>query len=249
MKELDLTEVADYVNKHIGEFHQSRIIRIQGIRLREVLKKKNPYLFRAKNLLTAERLIQSVLDAFLSSSEEEIFGQFLEGLAIFVASRTVGGRKSPATGIDLEFSKDQITYLVAIKSGQNWGNSSQYQALRENFKTAVRVMKQSASVKFVQPVLGMCYGKMKTKDTGEYLKIAGQNFWYFLSGNKDLFTEIIEPIGYRAKQHNDKYEEERAALINRFTSEFTSEFCTANGRIEWKRLVAFNSGNLSPDGN
>jgi hypothetical protein len=243
MNPIDLNEVAEYVNHHIGEFHDSRIARLQGMRLREVLRKKNPYLFRAKNLLTAERLVESVLDAFLSSSEEELFGKFLEGLVIFVASKTVGGRKSAATGIDLEFTKDNVTYLVAIKSGQNWGNSSQYRALRENFKTAVRIMRQGVSVKHVQPVLGMCYGKMKRKDTGEYIKMAGQEFWYFVSGNEMLYADIIEPIGHRARQHNERYEEERAALVNRFTSEFSSEFCV-RGRIDWKKLVIFNSGNL-----
>ena len=28
-------------------------------------------------------------------------------------------------GIDLEFDKDGVRYIVTIKSGPNWGNSSQ----------------------------------------------------------------------------------------------------------------------------
>lgn len=243
MKRLDLKEVAEYVNQNIGSFHHSRVARLQDIKLKEVLKKKNPYLFRAKNILTAEKLIESILEAFLSSSEEELFGDFLEGLAIFVASKTLSGKKSAATGMDLEFDKEGVKYIVAIKSGQNWGNSSQYAALRENFKKAARVLKQSSSVKNVQPVLGMCYGKMKTVDRGDFIKMAGQSFWFFLSGNEDLYREIIEPIGYKAKKHNDKYYEERAVLVNKFTSEFSNEFCT-DGRIDWDKLVVFNSGNL-----
>ncbi|MCP4361921.1 MAG: hypothetical protein GY796_28245, partial [Chloroflexi bacterium] len=38
-----------------------------------------------------------------------------------------------------------------------------------------------------------------------YLKVVGQNFWYLISENKDLYTDIIEPIGYRAKQHNEAF--------------------------------------------
>jgi hypothetical protein len=243
MKSISLDEVRDFVSQHIGEFHQSRVSRVRDIRLKQVLQKKNPYLFRAKNILTAERLVESLLQAYLSSSEEELFGGFLENLAIFIAGRTLGGRKSHGLGIDLDFERDGTVYLVSIKSGINWGNSSQYAALRDRFKKAVQILKQSKSVKAVQPVLASCYGKRKTVNTGEYLRICGQEFWYFISGNKDLYTDIIEPLGHQAKQHNQHYEEELAALINKFTAEFSAEFCL-DGRIDWKKLVQFNSGNL-----
>jgi len=243
MKHVSLDEVREFVNQHIGEFHESRINRVKKIKLKQVLQKKNPYLFKAKNILTAQRLVESILQAYLSSSEEELFGQFLEELAIFVAGKTLSGRKSPG-GVDLEFTKDGTVYLVSIKSGVNWGNSSQYASLRETFKKAVKVLKQSKSVRSVQPVLASCYGKRKTVDNGEYVRICGQEFWYFISGNKDLYTDIIEPLGHQAKQRNQSYEEELAAVINKFTSEFSNDFCI-DGKIDWNKLVRFNSGNLT----
>lgn len=243
MKTISLEEVREFVNHHIGEFHESRISRVRTIKLKDVLQKKNPYLFRAKNILTAQRLIESLLQAYLSSSEEELFGEFLEELAIFIAGKALNGRKSPGTGIDLEFTKDGVVYLLSIKSGVNWGNSSQYAALRDRFKKAVQVLKQSKSVKSVQPVLASCYGKRKTVNNGDYLRICGQEFWYFISGNKNLYTDIIEPLGHQAKQHNQHYEEELAAVINKFTADFSKEFCE-DGRIDWNKLVHFNSGNL-----
>jgi len=243
MNSITQKEVKEFVNQHISEFHKSRINRVKKIKLREILQKKNPYLFKAKNVLTAQRLIESLLQAYLSSSEEELFGEFLEELSIFVASRTLNGRKSPGSGIDLEFTKDDVVYLVSIKSGVNWGNSSQYAALREKFKKAVQVLKQSKSVNAVQPVLASCYGKRKTVNNGEYLRICGQEFWYFISGNKNLYTEIIEPLGHNAKQHNQYYEEELAAVINKFTAEFSHDFCH-DGKIDWSELVRFNSGNI-----
>jgi len=243
MKQISLNDVKKFVSENIGEFHKNRVNRIQNIKLKEVLQKKNPYLFKAKNLLTAEKLVESILQAYLSSSEEELFGEFLENLAIFIASKTLGGKKAHGSGIDLEFERDKVVYLVSIKSGLNWGNSSQYKALRDHFKKAVQILKQSKSVKAVQPVLASCYGKRKTTDNGEYLKICGQEFWFFISGNKNLYTDIIEPIGHQAKEHNQHYEEERAVLINNFTLEFSQNFCVA-GRIDWKKLVQFNSGNL-----
>ncbi len=243
MKSISHQEVAQFVNEHIGDFHESRISRVKEVKLREVLQKKNPYLFRAKNILTAERLIHSLLQAYLSSSEEELFGEFLEELAIFIAGKTLHGRKSPGTGIDLEFTKGGVVYLVSIKSGVNWGNSSQYAALRDRFKKAVQVLKQSESVKAVQPVLASCYGKRRTTNNGEYLRICGQEFWNFISGNPNLYTEILEPLGHQAKQHNQRYEEELAIVINKFTSEFSKQFCR-DGKIDWNELVRFNSGNM-----
>ena len=79
------------------------------------------------------------------------------------------------------------------------------------------------------------------------MKVVGQNFWYLISENKDLYTDIIEPIGYRAKEHNETFEIERAKVENRFTKEFIDEFCEEDGSIDWVKLVEFNSGNYDLD--
>jgi hypothetical protein len=247
MNELNMVQVYEFVNSNIATFHAAKLVRVQKINLRDVLKKKNPYLFKAKGITTAAGLVSSILDAFLSSSEEEIFGDFLEELAIYIAENSSNGRKSSTTGIDLEFDRDQTRYLVAIKSGPNWGNSSQYTTLRENFKTAKRILMQSRRIQSVQPVLGICYGKNRTVDAGDYIKITGQNFWFFLSGNRDLYTQIIEPIGYEARNHNEAYEQEKGKVYNKFTWEFLNEFCENDGSINWDKLVQFNSGNMKGD--
>jgi hypothetical protein len=49
----------------------------------------------------------------------------MEKIAIFTCSQAFGGRKSSAVGIDLEFETESTKYLISIKSGPNWGNSSQ----------------------------------------------------------------------------------------------------------------------------
>ncbi len=107
----------------------------------------------------------------------------------------------------------------------------------------MKVLKQSKHIHNVQPVLGICYGKTKTNYLHGYLKVVGQNFWYLISENENLYTDIIEPLGYRAKQHNTKFVKQRAKIINLFTQEFLKEFCD-DGVINWKRVVEFNSGNL-----
>ncbi|GAB4487731.1 MAG: hypothetical protein Fur0016_01200 [Anaerolineales bacterium] len=85
-----------YVSQHIGEFHVRRLENLQSLKLEAILRRKNPYLFKAKNILTGAELVKTLLDAHLSSQEDAIFGEFLEGLAIFVSEQTCGGRKSAA---------------------------------------------------------------------------------------------------------------------------------------------------------
>jgi len=246
METLDLNDVQDYVNENIVDFHQRRIKSLNELTLAKLLK-KNPYLFRAKNITTAGQLIEGLLDAFLSSSEEKLFGDFLEGLAIFVASKTCGGHKSAATGVDLEFFNAGVHYVVSIKSGPNWGNSSQHTKLQQDLQKAVATIKQARAKTPVQAVLGLCYGKTKTSYVRGYLKIAGQNFWYLISENQNLYTDIIEPIGYRAKQNNDAFAVEKAGVTNQFTKKFIDGYCDARGAIDWVKLVEWNSGNFDLD--
>lgn len=119
MNKLKISDVTEYVEKHIGTFHRRRQEKLEGLKLKTILKRKNPYLFKAKNILTSQDLVKGLLDAFLSSQEETIFGEFLEGLAIFINEKVYGGYKSSAEGIDLEFEKDDVHYIVTIKSGPN----------------------------------------------------------------------------------------------------------------------------------
>lgn len=244
VKPLDLKEVEKFVASHIAKFHQRRLESAGKMDLKAILKRKNPYLFRAKNMNRAGDLINGFLDAAISSSEEEIFGDFLEDLAIFIAKETYGAEKSPAPGIDFQFNKDGITYIVSVKSGPNWGNSSQQDKQEENFKRATKVLKGSSHTRHVEAILGICYGKTRTTSLRGYQKIVGQNFWYFISGNENLYTDIIKPLGHRAKECNEEFQAKRDALANRLTMEFMKEFCDENGYINWIRLIQLNSGNL-----
>jgi hypothetical protein len=246
MQPLNLDEVCEYVNETIGAFHQKKAKSLEELRLDRLLT-KNPYLFRAKNIATANELIVGLLDAFLSSSEEKLFGDFLEDLAVFVAEKTSGGHKSSAPGLDLEFINQGIHYVISIKSGPNWGNSSQHKRLEQDLREAATRLKQSKRTVNVQPVLGICYGRTRTDYVRGYLKVVGQNFWYLISENQTLYTDIVEPIGYRAKEHNEAFLLERGRVVNRLTGEFIERFCTSDGAIDWVKLVQFNSGNYDFD--
>jgi len=238
---MDLEQIYGYVENHISIFHQRRLDYVQNkVNLLKILKQKNPYLFKAKNVLTAQDLVKGFLDAFLQSQEETLFGDFIEGLAIFVCDKVYGAKKSELTGIDLEFEKGDIIYAVEIKAGWNWGNSSQIRQLRVNFENAKKPLSAQTG-KRVVAINGCCFGKDNKPDKGGYLKLCGQRFWEFISGNTNLYIDIVEPIGHRAKQKNEEFLESYAQIVNKLTLEFSQKFCD-DGKINWARLVEYNSG-------
>lgn len=243
MKPISQAKIVAYVEQRIPEFHRNRIEKLKKLKLKDVLKRKNPYLFKVKNITTAGDFVKTILDAFLSSQEESLFGGFLEGLAIYLCGHVYNGRKSSAEGIDLEFVKDNAKYIVAIKSGPNWGNSSQLKRMIDNFKKAKRILGTNTSAASnVIAVNGCCYGQDNSPDKGDYLKLCGQRFWAFVSGNDNLYTELIEPLGHNAKEKNEQFIDEYSKVINRFSREFIEMFCDPTGAILWEKVIQFNSG-------
>lgn len=241
MKELDLADVRQYVTSNIATFHKKRQDSLNRLDLAKILHRKNPYLFRVKYLLTAEQIVKGFADAHASSSEETLFGDWLEGLAIFINGKVYGGQKSGIRGIDLEFSEGGIRYIVTIKSGPNWGNSSQVRKMGEDFTAAKRTLRTSNSKLNIVAVNGCCYGQDAKPDKGEYFKYCGQAFWEFVSGDPELYTKLIAPLGHRAKKHTTSFDEAYTQAINRMTADFTQNFCKTNGSIDWQKLVKFNS--------
>lgn len=241
MNNLNLKSITQFVEDNIGTFHQKRIERLNKLKLKTVLKKKNPYLFKAKYLMTAEEVIRGLTDAFISSNEETIFGDCLEGLAIFINSKIFDGRKSGIRGIDLEFDREEVRYIVAIKSGPNWGNSSQISKMKTDFIAAIRTLRTSNSNLHIKAINGCCYGKDSSPDKGDYFKYCGQQFWSFISGDESLYLDLIEPLGHKAKEKNEEFLNSYAKMINKFTREFTIDFCKESGEIDWIKLLKFNS--------
>ncbi len=241
-KNLNLNDVFEYVEENIGKFHKKRIEKLSELKLDLILKRKNPYLFKVKNVLTAEEIIKGLVEAYISSREEAIFGDWLEGLAIFINKKVYGGWKSGIKGIDLEFDREDRRYIVAIKSGPNWGNSSQIEKMITDFHRATKTLRTSNSNINVLFINGCCYGRdNRPFKKGIYYKYCGQRFWEFISGNKSLYTDIIKPLGHKAKEKNEEYMQMYSKMINRFTLNFAQNFCLEDGAIYWKKLVKYNS--------
>jgi hypothetical protein len=239
-------KIAAFIEKNIPMFHQRRLESLTGLELDKVLIRKNPYLFKAKNINTAGGLVKAILDAHLSSQEETIFGAFLENVAIHASSIALGGIKSGIEGIDLEFTQDDKRYIVSIKSGPNWGNSSQIKKMRQNFRRAKIVLRQNGAVKNVVAVNGCCYGRDNKPDKGDYFKFCGEKFWTLISGDANLYIDLIEPLGHKAKLRNDEFQIEYDKATNRFTKLFIEEYCLPDGSIDWGKIVRLNSAANKP---
>jgi hypothetical protein len=243
MGKISRDEIISFIENNIKIFHDKRLENLSNLELQKLLERKNPYLFKAKSISTAQDLVKSLLDAHLSSQEEGIFGSFLEELAIFVCNQAYGGKKSTAEGIDLEFEKYQTKYIVSIKSGPNWGNSRQVKKMKDDFKKASKILRTSNKNKInIITVNGCCYGIDDNPDKGDYIKLCGQRFWEFITGDNDFYIDIIEPLGYKAKEKNDAFNAEYSKVINRFTIEFANVYCNTDGAILWNKIIKFNSG-------
>lgn len=93
----DEQAVIQAIASALETFYGTLIEKIDGLNIQKVMKRKNPYLYRAKAMQSATEIVDSVLTAFVSSSEETIFGNcFFEPIAIAAS----GGNKALAEGID-----------------------------------------------------------------------------------------------------------------------------------------------------
>lgn len=214
-----------------------------------LLKRKNPYLFRAKNIQTSGEFVKYALDAFLSSSEETMFGNFLERLAIHICGEVYGGYKAPSKvmpSVDLIFTREDNCYVVGIKSGPNWGNADQLRAMARNFKAAKALLVEQGVQLPIAGVNGCMYGidelpwKSNLEDPElSYYKFCGQRFWAFISGDADLYLRLIQPLGVESKQRSTEFFKLYNAKINELTAEFSAHFLSQDNQIDWDKLIRF----------
>ncbi|MCY4258540.1 MAG: PmeII family type II restriction endonuclease [bacterium] len=110
-----LVDATLIVERHVSEFSERRRLKIAKLSLHELLIRKNPYMFIARQIEAPQELAEEIVGAALSSSEETMFGHTLEAIAVDVCAEAFGGIKSAAQGVDLEFMRDKRRYVVSIK--------------------------------------------------------------------------------------------------------------------------------------
>jgi len=232
----------------ITPFYDIRLTRLEQASLSAISKRKNPYLFKAKNIETSGDLAKAILDAFLSSQEETIFGDLMENLAIHINHQVFGGSKAEEgkfRSIDLIFERDDKLYIVGIKSGPNWGNSDQVNTMKKNFKLAKEILKLEAGKREIVAVNGCMYGKdnkpfkeSKTDAELNYHKICGQLFWELISGDDELYKKIIQPLDKEAKKRDEVFKELYVKKINEMTKDIVDLFYT-DDNLDWDKIIDY----------
>lgn len=238
--------VVKAISGALQDFYDSLIKSIDGLDLSKVLRKKDPYLYRAKAMNRAEDIVEAILSAYVSSSEETIFGNvFFEP----IAKAVTGGQKALAEGIDL-MVEDKVmntVHAIAVKSGPNVFNADSKKRQEENFIAASKLAKQGRYM--YDAIIGYSYGRKHITERGKpkiYRELYGQEFWYELTGDKEFYKKIIKFMGDLPEINLKRYQVSYDRAKNRLLKPFMEEFCNDDGSINWDRLVAYNSRTANP---
>lgn len=87
-KEL-ITQISEYVEQHIGEFHAARLEKLKRLDLKKLLTRKNPYQIKAMRAMTVGRFVELLIDDALSKINDELFKDWMKDVALFVL-QTIG---------------------------------------------------------------------------------------------------------------------------------------------------------------
>jgi hypothetical protein len=234
-------ELEEIVQAALGDFYKRRLALFDKLNLKKIFQRKNPYLFRAIGINEPQKLIDAVLAAYLSSSDEGIFGNtFFEPVAINVS----GGRKSITDSVDFELEVDGVIRAYAVKSGLSVFNN---QSLRRQIQAFDECRRRLPGKSF-EAVVGYAYGCRSAPPTEKrnFRAVAGQAFWEEISGDPDLYKKIFALLAKKADEHSAEYKNAYTELVNKLIAEFEAEFSTASNQIDWDKLLALNSGKKNP---
>jgi len=116
--------------------------------------------------------------------------------------------------------------------------------MRNNFKLNRTILRKRGVKSEIIAVNGCIYGKDRLPFKRhadmkmQYYKYAGQDFWHFISGDDNLYREIITPIDQEAREKDEIFKKAYAAKINEMTKEFMENFMS-DSQIDWLKLIDF----------
>jgi hypothetical protein len=233
-------ELRKLIAKSLDEFYSRRMQRLGTLKLRQVLLRKNPYLYKALGTQSATEIVEEILKAYLSASDEGLFGDtFFEPVAKAVS----GGVVSPSEGVDIAIETADRYKAISVKSGPNPFNSSQVKRQNDEFESLRRRL--SKLRKQFDPILGHSYGKKQTTPTKVkvYRDVSGEKFCEELTGDAQFYIKLVTLMEENViRKHRQEYQTVYQKAVNRYVREFTVDFCQADGTIDWEKLLHFNSG-------
>ena len=240
---MDDVELQQLISDCLRDFHDRRLAGVQAKTLRQLVRRKNPYMIKALGNEMASEYVKALLEAHLSSSDESIFGDaFFEPIARIAS----GGKASEARGVDVVIETDSHIAEISVKSGPNPYNSRQFARQSDDFnELRGRLYKLG---KIYDPVLAHSYGRRVGLPTQSrvYRVTSGQAFWEEFTGDSDFYLKLITLMHDEPLKYKERFAVEWAAVQNRFTKEFLEDFCFESGHVNWEFLVRYVSGKTQP---
>lgn len=238
INKLNLADIQNYIHENIKYYYISQTSTLDKINIKHLIKRKNPYMFLMNGYNSPSEYIKNALDSYIHHSDETLFGEWVEKLAIHINHLVYGGIKSKLPEVDLEFTDpiNNIDYYVSIKSGPYWANSSHTKKMVETFNELNRV--HSTNIKLF--VNGCIYGHELTPDKGTHLKYCGEQFWRLISNDYDnLYVTILDIINSESYQKDIYFNSQYNLIYNKLLSEFIFKFGDV---IDPAKLMEFISG-------
>ncbi len=226
------------LNLHVSTFADRLKSKLENLNPSQLISRKNPYLFCLRAANNTEQFSSSILDAFLSSSEETMFGALAELCAVEICKHAKNGMKSATEGIDIEYTGAGVRTIVQVKSGKNWGNSSQHSKMKDYFSKARQILQQGTNMQ-VKCIEGICYGKAEIKDKGNYHLYAGSDFWTEISDWDSAHLALLDIFHNHAQNGlQDIKSFAKQAIVKTLIDKEIS----IDGHICWPNLVQFVDG-------
>ena len=206
--------------------------RLASVRLREILKRKNPYLYRASAIESCTELVDRAYDDYVSASVEGYFGKFFEAVAIIVS----GGIKPAGGGeIDLQVMKGKRAYLYVIKSGPATFNKTSRAKAKEELFAAEHKLEQDGYD--VKKMFGYAYGRKVGSNWQGITILSSKEFWSKVSGDADFYQKLLDACAILSSLYSADVEAPRARLLK----EAGSEFCD-DDKTDWPKILKLVSG-------
>jgi Type II restriction endonuclease EcoO109I len=245
------TLLCEEIGRLLGVLYGKRFAALDNLSLNRLLA-KNPYLYRALGIADPSEFITQLMVAFVSSSDETIFGNdFIEPLAIFAAKNAMysdGSLRSVTVGAgagqDIAIETATSYLAISVKSSTNIFNSQSSKGQDSEF-VALRARLKKLNKEF-RPIIGYGYGRKQTRKASNVEKLAGQMFWQLLTGEVDFYLRISAAMHSFADQHGDQYKNAFAQKNRQLLREFMLSYVNSFGDIDWNGVVAFNSAQEKP---
>jgi type II restriction endonuclease EcoO109I-like protein len=243
--------LARIVRDALEVFRTRRLESFENIDIKNLLHRKNPYLFCAIGIDKPRQLVDALLKAYLSSSDEGAFGYFFQPVALGVVGERgatkdpvgMGGRGAKKGSVDFEIRSRRSVRAYAVKSGPRAFNSKS----RRTQTVAFEERRKRVSRKAFEAVVGYGYGQKTSPETRKkkFREVSGQAFWEEISDDAELYQKIFQPLAKQGDQHRAAYNTAYTRTLNRLTIQFRRDFGRRDGGIDWENLLRFNSGKKS----